>query len=329
MKYTSCHWINGGLDFRADSIVLCCFSWLQGYEEYVLVENYRGGKIDWAELFNKKRALTDLQKKGKTAKFCENCIYQEERDWLDDDSINCLLLNHWTNCNSSCIYCDFGKEHDFYNQQKPYDILPVLKEMRENGILKAVEGSFVSFGGGEPTVLKNFDEILNFLIDTGFKNIRINTSGIKFSDAIMSGLQNNSVDIVSSVDSGSAEIYRKIKQVDCFDKVWQNLHNYAKIAANKNNVKAKYIIIPNINDSKKHIDDFFDCIEKNNLSAVSFSVEKNWANNTPAPVFKQSEKAKEIYDLLLYAENKSEKLGLNIELYSEGIGFKNLMENNK
>ncbi len=125
MRYTSCNWINGGLDFRPDSIVLCCFSWLQGYEEFVLVENYQGGKIDWVKLFDKS---------GQAADFCKNCIYQEERDWLDDDSINCLLLNHWTNCNSSCIYCDFGKEHEFFNQQQPYDILPILKDMKENGI---------------------------------------------------------------------------------------------------------------------------------------------------------------------------------------------------
>ncbi len=326
MRYKSCSWINGGLDFRPDSIVLCCFSWLQGYEEYVLVDNYFGEKIDWAKLFEKKRALIDLQKSGKTADFCHNCIYQEERDWVDDDSINCLLFNHWTNCNSACIYCDLGQEHEFYNRQKSYDILPILKDMNENGILKIIDGSFVSFGGGEPTVLKDFDEILNLLIEVGFKVIRINTSGIKYSKAIEDGLKNKSVDIVTSVDSGSAEIYRKIKRVDCFDKVWQNLKNYAKSAANKNDVKAKFIIIPDVNNTQKDIDDFFDCVEKNDLRAVSFSVEKNWANDTPAEIFRETDKAKKIYDLLLYSENKSRELGLFLELYSEGIGFKNLMQ---
>lgn len=329
MRYTSCNWINGGLDFRPDSIVLCCFSWLQGYEEFVLVENYQGGKIDWVKLFDKKRKLIDLQKSGQAADFCKNCIYQEERDWLDDDSINCLLLNHWTNCNSSCIYCDFGKEHEFFNQQQPYDILPILKDMKENGILKVIEGSFVSFGGGELTVLKNCDEILNFLIDTGFRNIRINTSGIKYSNAIENALKNNFVDVVSSVDAGSSEIYKKIKRVDCFEKVWQNLKKYAQSASNKKNVKAKYILIPNINDTKKDLDDFFDCVLKNELEAVSFSVEKNWSSDIPENTLVHSDMAKKIYDLLLYAENKAQNLNMPVELYSEGIGFKNLIENNR
>lgn len=326
MIYTSCSWINGGLDFRPDSIVLCCFSWLQGYEEYVLVDNYFGEKINWTKLFEKKRTLINLQKRGETADFCRNCIYQEERDWLDDDSINCLLFNHWTNCNSACIYCDLGQEHEFYNRQKPYDILPVLKDMKENGILKIIDGSFVSFGGGEPTVLRNFDEILNLLTDVGFKVIRINTSGIKYSQAIEFGLRNKTTDIVTSVDAGSAEIYKKIKRVDCFDTVWQNLKNYAKAATNKNDVKAKYIIIPDVNDTKTEIDNFFNCVKKHDLQAVSFSVEKNWSNNTPAEVLRNSDKAKKVYDLLQYCENKSRDLELFLELYSEGIGFKNVME---
>ncbi len=323
MRYTSCHWISGGLDFRANSIVLCCFSWLQGYDEYVLVNDYHGGKINWQELFEKKKKLINLQKEGKTADFCKNCIYQEERDWVDDDSINCLLFNHWTKCNSACTYCDFGKNHKYYNRQKSYNILPILEEMRENGILKVTEGSFISFGGGEPTVLENFDEILNLLIDVGFKNIRINTSGIKYSKAIENGLMKNAIDIVTSVDAGEQKIYKTIKQVDCFDRVWNNLKKYTKSAAQKTNVKAKYIIIPDINDTKKNIDDFFECVKRHELSAVSFSVEKYWSCNTPQ--LANTQKAKEIFNLLLYAENKTKELGLNLEIYSEGLGFKKLM----
>lgn len=328
MKYTSCDWINGGLDFRPDCIVLCCFSWLQGYEEYVLVDNYHGEKIDWSELFEKKRNLINLQKQGKTADFCKSCVYQESYDWDDDDSINCLLLNHWTNCNSACIYCDFGNEREYYNKNQAYDILPILEEMKEKNILKLTERSFVSFGGGEPTVLKNFDNVLKFLVDFGFKNIRINSSGIKYSAAIENGIKQGRVDVVISVDAGSSQIYKNIKRVDCFDKVWQNIANYAKSALEKNRVKAKYIIVPNVNDSQKDIDEFLNCAAAANLSAISFSVEKYWST-TETEKLVETEKAKQIYELLLYAENRAKQLNFEIELYSEAIGFKNLMKDNK
>lgn len=325
MKYTSCDWINGGLDFRPEQIVLCCFSWLQGYEEYVLVDNYHGEPIDWEKLFEKKRQLINMQKQGKTTVFCKNCIYQKEHDWIDDDSINCLLLNHFTNCNSSCIYCDFGNNKQEFENLVTYDIVPILQDMKNKGFLKVTNRSFVTFGGGEPTVLKNFDNVLTFLIDEGFKNIRINSSGIKYSSAITNGLKNDVVDVVISVDSGSKEIYQKIKRVDCFEKVWGNIAEYAKSALNTAKVKAKYIIVPDVNDTQKDIDDFLQYAVKSELKAISFSVEKYWSTTEPEKLV-NTKKAQEVYSLLQYAENRAKDLNFEVELYSEGLGFKNLMQ---
>ena len=96
----------------------------------------------------------------------------------------------------------------------------------------------------------------------------------------------------------------------------------------KNRVKAKYIIVPNVNDSQKDIDDFLNCAAAANLSAISFSVEKYWST-TETEKLVETEKAKQIYELLLYAENRAKQLNFEIELYSEAIGFKNLMKDNK
>lgn len=294
---------------------------MQGYDEYELIPNYFGEKIDWENLFKKKRELINLQKSNESADFCKNCIYLEERNWQDDDSINCMIFNHWTNCNSACIYCYFGQNHNYYNNQKYYDIVPVLEDMEANGIIKAIDSSFISFGGGEPTILKGFDKILKIVIRNGFKKIRVNTSGILYSEAIAKGLENKNLNICISPDSGSRNKYKQIKQVDCFDLVWANINKYIKSSTDKNDVKVKYIILPNINDSKKDINEFFETAEKNNVSSVCLSVDKMWTD-TLTEENKNNQKELEIYDLMNYFEQKSNSLGYQLELYSEGLSFK-------
>ncbi len=324
MIYKSCDWISGGLDFRQNSIVLCCFTYMQGYDEYELSSDYHGEKINWNELFRKKHELIERQKNNNPADFCKNCIYLEERDWVDDDSINCMIFNHWTNCNSSCIYCYFGQNHNYYNTQKYYDIVPILEDMEANGILKVIQSSFVSFGGGEPTLLKDFDKIINILKRNRFPKIRINSSGIKYSETLSAGLEDSSLNVCISPDAGTREKYKQIKQVDCFEKVWQNIGSYVQRAADKNDVKIKYIIIPEVNDSQKDIDDFFNMAEKYKVKAVCVSVDKNWSAN----LNEQFDKTKEqyIYDLMKYFEKQAAGKNLDFDMYSEGLSFKNYME---
>lgn len=323
MIYKSCDWISGGLDFRQNSIVLCCFTYMQGYDEYELISNYNGEKIDWEKLFRKKHELIELQKANTPAPFCQNCIYLTKRDWADDDTINCMIFNHWSNCNSSCIYCYYGQNHDYCNSQKYYDIVPVLLDMEANGILKVVHGSFVSFGGGEPTLLKDFDQIVNIVKRNNFPKIRINSSGILYSKTIENGLKDNSLNVCISPDAGTREKYLQIKRVDCFEKVWENIRNYVSFAEDTNNVKVKYILIPDINDSQADIDDFFRMAEKSAVTSVCLSVDKTWTADI-LPENPRSEKEYKIFNLMNYFEKKSAEIGLETELYSEGLSFKQL-----
>ncbi len=320
MRYKSCDWISGGLDFRQNSIVLCCFTYMQGYDEYELVSNYFGERINWEELFKRKRELTELQKKGQSAKFCQNCVYLEERDWYDDDTINCLIFNHWTKCNSACIYCEFGKEQEYYGKIPYYDIVPILEDMEVNGILKAVPGSFVSFGGGEPAILKNFGKIIKIVERNGFKNIRVNSSGIKYSEAIAQGLDKGIINVCISPDAGSKEKYLQIKRTDAFKKVWENIGKYVKSSNDKLNVKIKYIIIPGYNDTKEDVDDFFMQINNYHVKSVCISVEKNWAMNLKINTY-CDKREKRIYELMDYFKCCAEHQDLELEIYSEGLAF--------
>ena len=316
MYYKSCQWINRGIEFRTDEIRLCCYGYLQGREtEYqtTLFSDYHGGKIDWDKFFEIKHKLKQMHKEGKYLDSCEGCIYLHENDWSDDDYINHFTFNHWTKCNCNCTYCYTKDNKKAFNQYKEYKIYPIIKDMYKKGIIKHLESSCLCFGGGEPTILDDFDKLIDFFVNNGSKNIRINTSGIKYSKSIEKALKLGAMSIVISTDAGCKDTYERIKQVKCYDKVWDNIRKYIKHQAEDNLVKVKYIIIPGVNDNYEEIDKWFNEVVKNGVKAVSLSVEQDWYN-THQPEF-----TPEIYEQISYMETKAKQLNLDMEIYCEAL----------
>lgn len=314
-EYISCDWINSGLEFRKDCIRTCCFAYLQdeNASHSMLIDNYDGQSINWEELLEIKRKQKELHKKNKFLPSCKNCIYLETKDWDEEVYIDHLTLNHWSKCNCNCTYCYTASDKKGYNNHKHYFILPILKDMLSKNILRATPRSCITFGGGEPTILEEFEELLDFLLKNNFKNIRINSSGIKYSKSIEKGLKMGAVSLVISPDSGTKQTYEKIKKVNCFDKVWENIRKYTSALENLHLLKVKYIIIPGVNDNKEEIDKWFDLIIKNKVKAVSLSVEQHWyfENNPNFP--------KHILETIKYIQDKTQQLNLDLEIYCEAL----------
>ena len=185
--------------------------------------------------------------------------------------------------------------------------------MFKQGIIKKMGESCLCFGGGEPTILDGFDKLIDLFVSNGAKNIRINTSGIKYSKAIEKALKLGVMSIVISTDAGCEQTYEKVKQVKCYKKVWENIRKYNKAAVDKKLVKVKYILIPGFNDNYEEINKWFDEVVKNGVTAVSLSVEQDWYN-THQPDF-----TPEIYEQIAYKEKRSKELNLDLEIYCEAL----------
>ena len=316
MQYKSCQWVNRGIEFRTDEIRLCCYGYLHGREtEYqtTLFTDYHGGKIDWDAFFKKKDELKQMHKEGKYLDACKDCIYLHEQDWDEENYINHFTFNHWTKCNCNCTYCYTNGDKKAFNKYKEYKIYPIIKDMFKQGIIKKMGESCLCFGGGEPTILDGFDKLIDLFVFNGAKNIRINTSGIKYSKAIEKALKLGVMSIVISTDAGCEQTYEKVKQVKCYKKVWENIRKYNKAAVDKKLVKVKYILIPGFNDNYEEINKWFDEVVKNGVTAVSLSVEQDWYN-THQPEF-----TPEIYEQIAYMEKRSKELNLDLEIYCEAL----------
>lgn len=308
MRYKSCYWIERGINFDVESYKVCCLYSAKGGGNTIVKDNYKGEKVNWEEFFEYKRKMKELNKNGKIFPKCEGCIWLEERDWEDDHSkISMINLDYWTKCNSKCSYCHTMVDKDRYNKFKNYNFLPILKDMIKQDIIRP--NGHVSFGGGEVTLLKEFDKLLNIFMDLGFSLTRIHSSCIKYSRTIEKGLKNGCVDLIVSVDSGSKQMHEKIKQVKSYDKVWKNLKRYASHQKDPFAVKTKYILIPELNDNKEEIDLWLEKSKENGINCVIQEIESKWfyARRDDVPDY--------IIEYFSYAKEKAEKLGLKYELY--------------
>lgn len=307
-KYVSCDLIEHGLDFFTDSINFCCRipPTEKGYKK--ILEHYNGGLIDWKKFFAIKRKYRNQMKKGQIIPECKNCIYLQEKEWDNDDYISFINFNNWTICNEHCVYCwlnDADRPH-----QKQYNVFPAVKDMAERGFLR--KGGHITIAGGEPSVAPEFDDLIQLFLDNDLSSIRVLTNATKYSDVVKRGIELGKVNIVVSVDSGTRETFIKVKRFDFYDKVWENVKKYAAVQPYSDRVKTKFILIPNVNDSKDEIDAWIRKSIESGVKHLAFDVEMMWYNENKDNI------PQYILDLVNYAINSIKENGLDIELIDRG-----------
>ncbi len=316
MKYRSCIWLNQGINFDIDSYKICCLYSGTGGGNTVVKSGYKGEQIDWKAFFAEKRKIKEMHKQGKTYPKCEGCVFLVEEDWDESqDYINFINLDYWTKCNCNCTYCHTSADKIGYNSRITYNFLPILKDMINKNILR--KGGHVSFGGGEVTLLPEFEELLTQLLDFQIGFIRIHSACMDYSKAIEKGLSLGCVDLIVSVDSGTKELHKKIKQVDTFNRVWDNLKKYAKHQARPDLVKSKYIVIPGINDNKEEILKWLKKSKDVGIHSVIQEIESQWFYST-RPNIPQN-----IYELFDYTKERAHELGLQYSLYERAAHLMN------
>lgn len=308
MKYKSCTWLNQGINFDINSYKICCLYSGKGGGNTIIKDNYKGEPVNWPEFFEQKRKIRDLHKQGIIYNKCEGCVHLEENEWDDsEDFINFINLDYWTKCNCNCSYCHTALDKEGYNSKITYNFLPILKDMIDKNLLR--QGGHVSFGGGEVTLLEEFEEVLSTLIDFNIGFIRIHSACMDYSPSIEYGLKKGTVDLIVSVDSGSKELHKKIKQVNTYDQVWDNLNQYAKNQASRNLVRTKYIIIPGINDTREEIVKWLEKSKENGINSVINEIESQWFYRTRQNI------PSRIYELFDFAKEKALDMGFEYGLY--------------
>ncbi|MFZ5569099.1 MAG: radical SAM protein [Thermodesulfobacteriota bacterium] len=244
----SCEWIEGGLAFAPRSAHACC---VVHHETcgWPLLFPYDGGPFDVGRFQQAKRALREALAAGK-AEQCRECPLLTIRpadETSPEFTLRKINLSHFTRCNLRCAYCYLQKERiaaawwnddrDIQFGHHPLDLGPVFRQFMESGFLSRQAEIF--WGGGEPTLMPGFEDLLLMLLEYG-PWVTLTTNATIFNRTMAEASQPN-LTIICSVDAGSRETYRHLKQSDRYEAVWENLAGYAE---HGKTLVTKYILLP-------------------------------------------------------------------------------------
>lgn len=247
MEYVSCEWIESRLVLEQRHLKFCCIGH-SGYKGYVPICEYDGGPIPADKILEARRKLIEENNSDRDT-LCKGCHFLVKKDWDAERKSKALLdtvyVSNFSICNLHCRYCFvYLDEFTEVSHVAGYPLLPVFEELVQKGHL-APDG-YIEWGGGEPTIVKGFAEIMRMLMQTGHKQ-QIHTSSVKFSPELEEALRLGKVRAVTSVDAGKRETYQEVKGRDRFEVVWENVEKYARSGGD---MSVKYILRNNNSDEE-------------------------------------------------------------------------------
>lgn len=310
----SCEWIEGGLAFAPRSVHTCCVVHHMN-RGWPFLFNFFGGSFDLGRF---KRATAEMREAvylGKAAQ-CTDCpllkIYPTDES-LPDFTLRKVNLSHFTRCNLRCTYCYLQKERiatAWWNDDRaiqsgyaPLDLRPVFRQFMASGFLSP--GAEIFWGGGEPTIMPGFEELLRLILEYG-PWVTLTTNGTIYN-RFLAETGHSNLTIICSVDAGNGETYRKLKQSDRFEAVWENLAGYA---ASGKTLVTKYILLPD-NTVPEEIVSFLERSNRLGVHHVVLDVDAFHPVLSP-----------EMETCVSLARGQAQKLGLKLDI--NGCGAINL-----
>jgi len=275
MKTLSCRFLQRAIYFAPDEIRHCCKRFFYDDEmrgDVRIFPMNSNRDFSLGKVLAEKKDLIDKINRGVKTD-CFGCPELEFYEWLDvkDEKFDLISIEHHSRCNMKCSYCS---EVYYGGKVANYDLLSCLEELVDNDKIR--NDLQVAWGGGEPTMTKNFAEVINF-VNSKLKphKQRFFSNAIIYSEEIASLLHSNKASLTTSVDAGTAETFEKVRGVKQkqYEKVLKNLKKYFDVSPN--NVVIKYIFTEE-NSSFEEISKFSADISQVGLSKANFLISCNY-----------------------------------------------------
>jgi pyruvate-formate lyase-activating enzyme len=313
MKYQSCNYIemgslviNGRINNDKPVIALCCENIdsrpkiaFSDTPEKTLSE-YRKMNADVIAESRRNARLSEIGEDAPPHK-CSGCADFTLGDWNSNDGIvkYVNLSMYPSPCQCKCIYCH---GHESENRRITPDdafyydrMFEFLEYADAQGVIHPHTAWQISCG--EITIHPYKKRVMDLVKNrraTFYSNCFIYDEDIANN---LSANPNSAINL--SIDSGTRETWAKVKGVDNFDKVIENVYKYAKACSRPEQITLKYIILPGINDEW---DDFVGVVEiMKELHIPAISVSRDVSikyDSTPDPENKLISAAAFFYILL-------------------------------
>lgn len=175
-------------------------------------------------IIEKRRQLFEMLNDDHSDIPCKHCEMVCHRPYRE---VNFSSLGHIdfapvSACNLRCTFCGYTKQNSFHDAR--YDALEVLRLFTPED---AAWDATVDLNGGEPTLIPNLEEYLDFFISHRVR-VLLYTNAVRFRQSIYDGLRDGSTRwVCTSLDAGTPSSFRKLKGRDHFLQVIENLTRYA------------------------------------------------------------------------------------------------------
>lgn len=234
--YKSCIWLEGGLAFNRRSLNACLI--VHHNRGYPQLCEYNGGELDIPAILRARERIISANQRGGHPD-CSGCPHLVLRRWpRRKKPFRLIGIAQFTRCNIECNYCYLQTDDPakFAAGNKPYAVLPALRQLIDSGSL--ARRSIVDWGGGEPTIYPEFDQALELLTRFG-ASTWVHTNGTRLPRPTRNGLSAARLNVLCSIDAGTRETWKLIKNKDLLHIVWRNLEQYVRHGAR---VVLKYIV---------------------------------------------------------------------------------------
>lgn len=211
---------------------------------------------------------------------CNTCVMNKEQYMVSS-----MYQKHYkqvacyqescADCLSHCIYCCVGGNSAGRSEITMNSLESYSRFLRHVFSLRMIDDDFsCAIDMSERDSDQKIALVTQTLNDAGMVPLvyKINSCFLTYSEHLSKLMQEAMAYVVWSLDAGTRETYKKIKQVDAFETVINNVKRYiAEDAFGGRFIVAKYLIVKGVNDNEKEFDNYLQLVTELGLVYVSLS----------------------------------------------------------
>ncbi|MBZ0105891.1 MAG: radical SAM protein [Sulfuricella denitrificans] len=234
----SCPKLESGLRLGQEGIHACQLGPFSS-PIYWTAEEAAATTITREMIAEKRRWIFDLLNDDHSETPCKHChmVVLKKPEEVRFDRLGHIDLAATTTCNLRCNFCGYTQFDSF--AEAKYDALTVLRLFSPEDV---VWDAAVDFNGGEPTLLKDFDDYIDYFASRRIR-VFLYTNAVIYRQSVYDGLARGTIRwVCASLDAGTPSSYEKIKKSKRYADVLENIARYSH-AGNQGGgqVSVKYI----------------------------------------------------------------------------------------
>jgi sulfatase maturation enzyme AslB (radical SAM superfamily) len=181
---------------------------------------------------------------------CMNCFNNKDSYIYASRRLNSFDFSFRGWCNYKCEYCS-SNQPDLKGYNDKFSLEQYLIELEKQDMLNDIFS--VLFAVGESCLNEKRFPLYDYCKERQYF-LDVFTNCSVFDKSLFEVAQSSPVIIRKSFDAGTAETYARIKGVNCFPKMLENVRQY--LTAPYLALNPKYLFVPGINDNEEDVNKF-------------------------------------------------------------------------